>query len=86
MPRIRRVEDKKEMEKVIDDFITQGYKVKSQGETTAMMKEKDYGSGASHLIILILLGWWSLGIANALWAAYKYFTAAEVKVQVEDDT
>lgn len=84
MARIRRVDDQKEMEKVIDDFITQGYKIKSQGERSTMMKEKDWGSGAMHVIVLIFLGWWTLGIANALYAAYAYWTSEEVKIQIEE--
>lgn len=84
MARIRRVDDEKEMDKVIDDFITQGYKVKSRGEQSAMMKEKDFGSGGMHLIILIFLGWWTIGIANAVYAAYKYFGADEVQIKIED--
>jgi hypothetical protein len=53
MARIRRVDDRKEMEKVIDDFITQGYKVKSQGERSTMMKDKDFGSGGMHLLVRV---------------------------------
>ena len=83
MARIRRVDDKREMEQVTDDFITQGYKVKSSGERSTMMKEKDFGSGGMHLLVLVFLGWWTLGIANALYAAYKYFTAAEVQIKVQ---
>lgn len=85
MARIRRVDDRKEMERVIDDFITQGYKVKSQGETSAMMKKKDFGSGGMHIIILVLFGWWTLGIANAIYAAYKYFSADEVQIKIQED-
>lgn len=83
MARIRRVDDQKEMERVIDDFITQGYKVKSQGERSAMMKKKDFGSGGMHLLVLIFLGWWTVGIANAIYAAYKYFTADEVQIKIQ---
>lgn len=83
MARIRRVDDQKEMEKVTDDFITQGYKVKSQGERSTMMKKKDFGSGAIHIIILILFGWWTLGIANGIYAAYKYFSADEVQIKID---
>jgi hypothetical protein len=36
-------------------------------------------------LVLIFLGWWTLGIANALYAAYKYFTADEVQIKVEED-
>lgn len=84
MARIRRVDDRKEMERLIDEFITQGYKVKSQGELSAMVKKKDFGSGGMHLIVFIFLGWWTLLIANAVYAAYKYFTADEVQIKIED--
>lgn len=83
MARIRRVDDERDMEKVIDDFITQGYKVKSRGERSTMMKEKNYGSGFAHLVILVLVGWWTLGIANVVYAAYKYYSADEVQIKVE---
>lgn len=53
MARIRRVDDQREMEKVIDDFVTQGYRIKEQGENSTMMKEKDWGSGGMHLIVLV---------------------------------
>lgn len=85
MARIRRVDDTKEMEQVIDDFITQGYKVKSRGERSSMMKKKDFGSGGMHVLIGIFLGWWTLGVANAVFAAYKYFTADEVQIKVDDN-
>lgn len=85
MARIRRVDDQREMEKVIDDFVTQGYKIKSQGERTAMMKKKNFGSVGVHILILIFVGWWTLGIANAVYAAYKYFTADEVQIKVKED-
>lgn len=84
MARIRRVDDQKEMEQVIDDFITQGYKVKSRGEHSTMMKDKDFGSGGMHLLILIVFGWWTLGIANAVYAAYKYFSADEVQIKIQE--
>ena len=84
MARIRRVDDEREMERVIDDFITQGYKVKSRGQRSTMMKKKDFGSGGMHLLVLVFLGWWTLGIANAIYAAYKYFTADEVNIKVDE--
>jgi hypothetical protein len=85
MARIRRVDTQREMEKVIDDFITQGYKVKSQGERSTLMKEKDWGSGGGHIAVAVLTIWWTLGIGNLAYALYKYFTAAEVQIKVEDD-
>jgi len=84
MARIRRVDDKREMERVIDDFITQGYKVKNQGGRSTLMKKKTWGSGGTHLIIAILTIWWTLGVGNLAYAIYKYFTAEEVQIKVDE--
>ncbi|MHC3438233.1 hypothetical protein ACYJ1Y_09035 [Natrialbaceae archaeon A-gly3] len=84
MSRIRRVEDTQEFERVIDDYITQGYKVQSRGEHSAKLKQKDYGSIVAHILIFIVFGWWTLGVANALYLAYKYFSGESVTVKIND--
>ena len=86
MSRIRRVDDKREMERVIDDYITQGYQVKSQGERSARVKDKDWGSALGHIIVAALTIWWTLGLGNVGYAAYKRYTADEVTIKVDEDT
>ena len=39
-PRIRDVAEAKEMARVIDDFMTQGYTIKEQGTGTVLLKKK----------------------------------------------
>jgi hypothetical protein len=73
------------MEKVVDDFITQGYKVKNQGERSTMMQKHTWGSGSGHLVVAVLTIWWTLGIGNVAYAIYKHYTAEEVQIQVEDE-
>ncbi|WP_231378808.1 hypothetical protein [Natrinema sp. J7-1] len=85
MSRIRRVDDQREMERVIDDYITQGYQVKSQGERSARVKDKDWGSALGHLIVAALTLWWTLGIGNVAYAAYKRYPADEVTIKVDHD-
>lgn len=85
MARIRRVDSQKEMEKVIDDFITQGYKIKNQGERSALMKKKNWGSGGMHIVVAVLTIWWTLGLGNVAYAIYKYMTAEEVQIKIEED-
>lgn len=53
MARIRRVESKREQEKVIDDFLTRGYKIQSQGEFSAKVKDRDFGSAPVHVFIFL---------------------------------
>ena len=85
MARIRRVDDAREMEKVIDDFVTQGYKIKSQGERSSMMKKHTWGSGSGHIVVAALTIWWTLGIGNVAYAIYKNRTAEEVQIKVEGE-
>jgi len=57
---------------VIDDYITQGYDVKSRGEASARLHESDYGTVVAHILIFVFFGWWTLGLANLLYLGYKY--------------
>lgn len=82
--RIRKVEDEKKLEKVIDEYITQGYKVKSRGEQTVKVKKSDYGGLGAHLLILIFFGWWLLLIPNLIYAVYRNSKGDEVLVKIED--
>lgn len=82
MSRLRRVDNRQEFERVIDDYITQGYKVKSRGEMSAQLKEKDYGSLGAHAVIFIIFGWWTLFVANVIYAAIKYSGADSVTVKI----
>ena len=56
------------MEKVTDDFITQGYDIKDQGERSTMMKEHTWGSGSGHLVVAVLTVWWTIGLGNVAYA------------------
>lgn len=83
MTRIYRVESRKELDKKIDEYITRGYTVKYRGERTAHLKKKNWGSGENHAIIALLTVWWTVGMANALYAIYKRVTAEEVEFKVD---
>lgn len=48
MTRIRRVESEREQEKVVDEFVTKGYKINQQSQYSAKVKEKDWGSAPVH--------------------------------------
>ena len=84
MARVRRVDDEREMERTIDDFKTQGYKIKSQGERSTMMKKHTWGTGSGHIVVGVLTVWWTIGIGNVTYAIYKNRTAEEVQIKVED--
>lgn len=55
MARIRRVESEREQEKLLDEFITKGYKIQDQGQYSARVKEKDWGSIPVHGFVFLFM-------------------------------
>jgi len=84
MPRIRRVDSRKEMERTVEDFLTRGYKIKQEGQESTMLKKKNWGSGGMHVVVAVLTIWWTLGLGNVVYALYKYLTAEEVQIKVTE--
>lgn len=85
MSRVRRVSDRKELETSVDEFITRGYKIQSEGESSTRLKEQDWGDADVHVIIAALSGWWTFGLSNALYAIYKHVTAEEIVIKIEGE-
>ena len=79
-PRIRRCADRKEFERVVDDYAVQGYKIKSRSENTAMIEKADFGSGTVHLVLL-LFTW---GIGNIIYALVKNSGREKVLIKVDE--
>ena len=82
--RIRRVQTKREMESVTDDFVTLGYEVLSRGESSIKIRENPgWGSGGSHILIFIFTIWWTLGLGNLIYGLYKRYSGENVLIKLE---
>lgn len=81
MARVRRVETVKEMERVMDDLITCGYKVKSQGEFNANLIKR--GQKTHHVLVFFLTFWFTFGIGNLIYALMPGKIEDEVMIKVE---
>lgn len=86
MSRIRRVEDRRELERTVDEYITRGYRVESEGRDSTRLKDNDWGDAGTHLIVAVGTVWWTFGLANVLYALYRHATAEEVIVRIHDET
>lgn len=76
--RIRKVENDREFENVIDDFITQGYEVLDRGENSCRLREnKGWGSIAVHILLIFLTGWWTFGIGNLIYALITRYKSGQ---------
>lgn len=78
--RIRRCRDRQEMEHVVDDYITLGYKVTSRGEDSVTLRQiKPHDK---HMFVFLVFGWWTCGLANLIYAAIPCY-GEEVFVKVD---
>jgi abortive infection bacteriophage resistance protein len=80
--RIRKVDTQNQMEELIDEYITQGYKVEDRGQATAKLKKVQYGSLVGHILIFIVFGWWTFLLANILYLIYSYMSGEEVLLKI----
>lgn len=81
--RIRKVSTLKEFERILDDFITQGYKVVSRGEETALVIKRD--KKENHLLVFLLTFWFTLGFGNIIYALLPGKVKDEVLVKIDKE-
>jgi len=83
--RIRKVSDSNELENVVDDYVTLGYKVNSRGQNTVKLKERNgWGTIGGHIGWFLLTFWWTVGIGNLIYALVKHYNGETVLVKVEE--
>jgi len=83
--RIRNVENKREFEKTIEDYITLGYRIVSgQGTTTVKVKKTEYGGIGAHILIAIVTAWWTFFLGNIAYLLFKYLNSEEVLIRLEE--
>ena len=87
-PRIRDVAEAKEMARVIDDFMTQGYTIKEQGTNTVLLKKKTWGSAAGwivSIIVALILTVFTFGLSwiiPIVYGIYAHYSSAEVLIRI----
>jgi hypothetical protein len=84
--RIREVNSKDDMAKVIDDYITTGYRVKESGSNSALMQKKTWGGvlGIVAVIVGLLFSIFTIGISLLLlvYPIYAHYAADKVLVRI----
>jgi len=81
-PRIRKVQSQQQMEELIDDYVTQGYEVISQGERSTLVRRKTWGSVAGHVFCALITVWFLFGLGNVAYALVAHFTAEQVMIKI----
>lgn len=80
--RIRRCKNSRELEQLIDDFITTGYEIKSRGENNALLIKK--GKHSKHFLVFLLTFWFTMGIGNLIYALIPVKNQDEIMLKVDE--
>jgi hypothetical protein len=80
--RIRHAKDRAQAEQMLDEFITQGYKVENSGETGMLVKKSTWGSTAGHIGVALFTVWWTLGLGNLVYALIVH-KSDEVMIKID---
>lgn len=74
-----------QFQRQVEDEKIEGWKLKDDGDEKVVMMKPNYGSFGGHVLMAVLTIWWTLGIGNAVYAAYKYWGDSDKKV-VRDES
>jgi hypothetical protein len=67
-------------EQRISDLQVEGWEIKDRTNDKAVMINRKTGTLMAHIVIFILLCWWTLGVANGIYFGYKYFLDVDKQV------
>ena len=81
--RLRKVHSSKELDTVVDDYITQGYRVQSVGQKSTRLRKSQWGSMGGHLLVALLTIWWTIGFGNLTYALIAHSSSEKVLVKLE---
>ncbi len=70
---------------MLDDYMTQGYEIIEEGQTTAMVRRKTWGSTGGHVLWALLTVWFTLGFGNLAYALVAHYNAERVMLKIDAD-
>ncbi|WP_276300232.1 zinc ribbon domain-containing protein [Halorussus lipolyticus] len=68
------------LQREIDDAIADGWRIESETPERVVLVKRNLGSIGVHLILAVLTGWWSFGVVNLVYGAYKYLNDSQRRV------
>ena len=74
-----------EFQRHLDDKQVEGWEIDEESADRAVLVKRSYGSLGGHFLIALLTIWWTFGIGNTCYAAYKYFVDVDKQVVRRED-
>ncbi|WP_138796947.1 zinc ribbon domain-containing protein [Halostella sp. PRR32] len=64
----------------IDQALQAGWAIEDESPDRVVLVNRNYGDLGVHVVIALLTAWWSFGVLNAVYAAYKYLNDSQRRV------
>lgn len=68
----------------IEDALATGWRIESETPERVVLVDRQFGDIGVHLIIALLTAWWTMGLGNVAYAAYKYFNDTKRRIVWSD--
>jgi ribosomal protein S27AE len=68
------------LQREIDDAIAEGWRIESETPERVVLVKRNVGSLGVHLALALLTAWWSFGLVNLVYGAYKYLNDSQRRV------
>ncbi len=75
---------KKEMDNLIDDYVTQGYEILEQGERSTLVRKVSWGTAGGHVLWALLTVWFTLGFGNLIYALIIRYSGEKILIKVDE--
>ena len=74
----------KRLQREIDTLVAQGWRIEDEDTDRVVMVDREFGSFGSHLVVAFFTIWWTMGLGNVAWGAYKYLTQSRRRILWEE--
>lgn len=68
------------LERRIGQETVDGWRLEAVDDDRAVLKRPNFGSKLGHVLVFLLTAWFSMGVGNLAYAAYRYVYSSEYKV------
>lgn len=68
----------------VTELVESGWRIESESDDRVTLVDRQFGSATAHLLIAVLTIWWTMGVGNLLYGAYKYLADSERTVVWKD--
>lgn len=78
------MDENRDYRRRVTELVESGWRIESEADDRVTLVDREFGSLAAHLLIAVLTIWWTMGVGNLLYGAYKYLADSERTVVWKD--